>query len=52
MLRTLQSTTMFQASHRMVASAVDRGHDQAARVTKRTLIWAGGLSMAGGKLPG
>ncbi len=52
MLRTPQSTTMFQASHLTVAGAVDRGHRRAARVTKRTSIWAGGLSTAGGKLPG
>ena len=38
----------FLASHRTVA---DAGYGVAVRVSKRTAIWAGGLSTAGGKLP-
>ena len=48
------SRHMFVTSHQAVAVvAMDAvaGRRREARVTKRTPIWAGGLSTAGGKLP-
>jgi hypothetical protein len=45
------ATNDFTAQHRMVPAAVACGLGTSALVTKRTRIWAGGLSTAGGTLP-
>ena len=45
------STMLFHATHRVAADGVVCGANPGAQVSKRTRIWPGGLSMAGGKLP-
>ena len=50
MLR-MSSSHPFRMSHRTVANDAVCGTDRGAQATKRTPIWAGGLSAAGGKLP-
>jgi len=47
-------TTMSFAEHRdpVRAALVAHGHGTSVLVTKRTRIWAGGLSTAGETLPG
>ncbi len=50
MLRT-SSSQMFVMSHPVVAKDAVHGTGRVAQVTKRTPIWAGGLSTAGGELP-
>jgi len=44
------SSHMFRMSHVVATDAV-YGTGRGAQATKRTPIWAGGLSTAGGKLP-
>jgi len=50
MLHTSYSC-MFPMSHRVVANDAVHGTARGAQATKRTPIWAGGLSTAGGELP-
>ncbi len=49
MLR-MSSSHLFQMSHCQVANDAVCGTGRGAQATKRTPIWAGGLSAAGGKL--
>ena len=45
------SSHLFLMCHRPVANDAVCGTGRGAQATKRTPIWAGGLSAAGGELP-
>jgi hypothetical protein len=51
MRTTTPSTVMFDVSHWLAAGGGVCAANPSAQVSKRTRIWAGGLSTAGGKLP-
>ena len=49
---TNPSSAMFHASHRLAAAdGVVCAANPGAQVSKRTRIWAGGLSTVGGEFP-